>query len=404
MSASPEISGSQVRGISRLAFDAVAGMIGLVETMHADIARHSGLFPPREGKTRGITRLVYRSIRGVTHLTGAGVDAALGLLDPMLTVEPTSGQEAARAALNGVLGDHLAETANPLAIAMRLRHDGQPLHLEKECLAKAVGPPTGRLAVLVHGLCLSDLQWKREGHDHGAALARDLGYTPVYLNYNTGLHISANGRAFAELLEGLVQGWPAPIEELVIIGHSMGGLVARSACYFGDAQGHGWPRHLRKLIFLGTPHHGAPMERGGQWLHLALKASSYTAALTHLARIRSAGITDLRYGNLLDCDWQDRDRFEHIGDTRQAVPLPNDIQCFAIAASMGSQAGSLSDQLLGDGLVPVHSALGQHKEPCRDLSIPEDHQWVGRAMNHFDLLSRRDVYEQMRLWLSEPPS
>ena len=401
MSASPEISGSHARGISRLAFDAIAGMIGLVETMHSAIARRSGLFPPREeGKTRGVTRLVYRSIRGVTHLTGAGVDAALGLLDPVLTLEPTPGHEAARAALNGVLGDHLAETANPLAIPMRLRHDGRPLHSEKDCLEKALVPLTGRLAVLVHGLCLSDLQWKRDGHDHGAALARDLGYTPVYLHYNTGLHISANGCAFAELLEGLVQGWPVPIEELVIIGHSMGGLVARSACYYGDAQGHAWPRNLRKLIFLGTPHHGAPMERGGQWLHLALKASSYTAAFTHLARIRSAGITDLRYGNLLDCDWKDTDRFEHIGDTRQAVPLPKGVQCFAIAASMRSEARSLSDRLLGDGLVPVHSALGQHKEPCRALSIPKDHQWVGRAMNHFDLLSRRDVYEQMRFWLS----
>jgi hypothetical protein len=142
------------------------------------------------------------------------------------------------------------------------------------------------------------------------------------------------------------------------------------------------------------------MERRGQWLHLALKASRYTAAFTHLARIRSAGITDLRYGNLLDCDWQDRDRFEHIGDTRQAVPLPKGVQCFAMAASLGKQAGGLRDRHLGDGLVPVDSALGQHKEPCRDLAIPTDHQWVGRAMNHFDLLSRRDVYEQMRLWLS----
>jgi pimeloyl-ACP methyl ester carboxylesterase len=400
MSASPEISGSHVRGLSRLAFDAVAGVIGLVETMHGAIASHSSILPPREGKTRGITRLVYRSIRGVTHLAGAGADAALGLLDPILTVEPTSSQETARAALNGVLGDYLAETANPLAIHMHLRHHGQPLPLERERLAQTVVPLTGRLAVLVHGLCLSDQQWTRDGHDHGTALARDLGFTPVYLNYNTGLHISANGRAFAELLERLIQAWPAPVEELVIIGHSMGGLVARSACHYGDAQGHAWPRHLRKLIFLGTPHHGAPMERGGQWLHLALKGSPYTAAFTHLARIRSAGITDLRYGNLLDCDWQDRDRFEHTGDIRQAVPLPKGVQCFAMAASMGSQAGGLSDQLLGDGLVPVHSALGKHKEPGRALPIPEDHHWVGRAMNHFDLLSRGDVYEQMRLWLS----
>ena len=400
MSNSPEIHGSGLRGMSRLAFDGIAGLIGMVETMHGNIAGHSGLARRAEGKTRGITRLVYRSIRGVTHLTGIAVDAALGLLDPILTVEhPTPSREARRAVLNGVLGDHLAETSNPLAIPMRLRRDGRPLRLERTSLAEALTPPSSRLAVLLHGLCLNDRHWHRDGHDHGAALARDLGYTPLYLHYNTGLHISANGRAFADLLQMLVAEWPVPLKELVIIGHSMGGLVSRSACYYGASKGHDWLRHLRKLIFLGTPHHGAPMERGGQWLHLALGKSRYTAAFTHLGRIRSAGITDLRYGNLLDGDWQDRDRFKHVGDTRQAVPLPEGVQCFAIAASTGSRASGLRDRLLGDGLVPVSSALGQHEEPHRALSIPESRQWIGRTMNHFDLLSRQDVYEQITLWL-----
>ena len=400
MSNSPEIHGSGLRGMSRLAFDGIAGLIGMVETMHGNIAGHSGLARRAEGKTRGITRLVYRSIRGVTHLTGIAVDAALGLLDPILTVEhPTPSREARRAVLNGVLGDHLAETSNPLAIPMRLRRDGRPLRLERTSLAEALTPPSSRLAVLLHGLCLNDRHWHRDGHDHGAALARDLGYTPLYLHYNTGLHISANGRVFADLLQMLVAEWPVPLKELVIIGHSMGGLVSRSACDYGASKGHGWLRHLRKLIFLGTPHHGAPMERGGQWLHLALDKSRYTAGFTHLARIRSAGITDLRYGNLLDGDWQNRDRFKHVGDTRQAVPLPEGVQCFAIAASTGSRASGLRDRLLGDGLVPVSSALGQHEEPHRALSIPESRQWIGSTMNHFDLLSRQDVYEQITLWL-----
>lgn len=396
----PEIHGSHLRGMSRLAFDGMLGLIGLVETMHGNIARHSGPGPYAEGKTRGITRLVYRSIRGVTHLTGAGVDAALGLLDPILAAaDPTPGREAVRAALSGVLGDHLVETANPLAIPMRLRHAGQPLHLQRDSLLSALTPPSSRLVVLVHGLCLNDRHWHRDGHDHGAALARDHGYTPLYLHYNTGLHISANGQAFADLLEMLVAEWPAPLEELVIIGHSMGGLVSRSACYYGACKGHDWLRHLRKLIFLGTPHHGAPMERGGQWLHLVLGKSRYTAAFAHLGRIRSAGITDLRHGNLLDGDWQDRDRFKHVGDTRQAIPLPEGVQCFAIAGSTGSRAGGLHDRLLGDGLVPVGSALGQHEEPHRALSIPESRQWIGRDMSHFDLLSRHAVYKQITLWL-----
>jgi pimeloyl-ACP methyl ester carboxylesterase len=246
---------------------------------------------------------------------------------------------------------------------------------------------------------LNDLNWQQDGHDHGAALSRDLGFTAIYLHYNTGLHISVNGRAFANLLQALVVEWPVPLAELVIIGHSMGGLVSRSAYHYGVAAGHDWPRHLRKLIFLGAPHHGAPMERGGQWLHLMLGKSRYTAAFTHLGRIRSAGITDLRHGNLLDCDWRDKDRFQHVGDSRQPVPLPEDVQCFAIAATTGGEAGGLGDRLFGDGLVPVSSALGHHKDPHRALSIPKDRQWIGCAMNHFDLLSRREVYEQMRLWL-----
>ena len=130
MSTTPEIPGSGLRGISRLAFDAIAGLIGLVETMHGNIAHRRILFASRSGgKTSGITRLVYRSIRGAARLTGTGIDAALALLDPILTAgHPTPGLEAARAALNGVLGDHLVETANPLAIPMRLRQAGQPNH------------------------------------------------------------------------------------------------------------------------------------------------------------------------------------------------------------------------------------------------------------------------------------
>ena len=386
MSSNSSVPGSGLRGISRLAFDAVTGLIGLVETMHGNIAHGSGLFASRsEEQTRGITRLVYRSIRGVTQLAATGTDAALALLDPVLAAKsPTPGWEAARAALNGILGDHLAETANPLAIPMRLRRDGQPMQLDRESLAAAPTPPSSRLAVLVHGLCLNDRLWLRDGHDHGAALARDLGYTAVYLHYNTGLHISVNGRAFAGLLEELVSEWPVPLEELAVIGHSMGGLVARSACHCGAAAGHGWPRHLRKLIFLGTPHHGAPMERGGQWLHLALNKSPYTAAFTHLGRIRSAGITDLRHGNLLDGDWLGRDRFEHAGDARQAVPLPEGVQCYAIAAATGIKAGGLHDRLLGDGLVPLGSALGQHKDPRRALSIPRHRRAVRGKTRHIE--------------------
>ena len=193
----------------------------------------------------------------------------------------------------------------------------------------------GKLVVLLHGLCMNDLQWKRKGHDHGVSLARDLAYTPVYLHYNSGLHVSTNGRAFAERLETLVQLWPVPLTELVIIGHSMGGLVARSACHYGALARHEWVRRLDKLVFVGTPHHGAPLERGGNWVDLLLGASRYSAPLARLGKIRSAGITDLRFGNLLDEDWNKRDRFKRTGDLRLPVPLPQGVACYAIAATTG---------------------------------------------------------------------
>ncbi len=355
------------------------------------------------GKDSGITRLVYRSISGVAQLVGMGTDVALTLLDPVLTVKlkhPSPGREAARAALNGVLGDHLVETANPLAIPMRLRFNGLPLQLERNSMAAALPPARNRLAVMVHGLCLNDRQWSRDGHNHGAALARDLGYAVVYLHYNTGLHISINGRAFADLLEALVTQWPVRLEELAIIGHSMGGLLARSACHYAAAGGHAWPGHLRKLIFLGTPHHGAPMERGGQWLHLALNRSPYTAAFTHLGRIRSAGITDLRYGNLLDGDWQDQGSIRACRGCQADCAVARRRPVLCHCRDHGETGRRSRDQLLGDGLVPLASALGQHGDPRRALSIPEDRQWIGRAMKSFDLLSRQDVYERMRLWLA----
>jgi pimeloyl-ACP methyl ester carboxylesterase len=390
-----------VHGISRLAVEATLGLTDLVEAMHHTITHApaiGGTSTP--APTSGITGLVYRSIRGVTRLVGGGIDAILAQLIPLLG-QPSSSpeREAMLAALNGVLGDYLAASGNSLAIGMQLRRDGQPLELVPRALAAAYPQPGGKILLLVHGLCLNDLHWRRNGHDHGALVAAELNYAPVYLRYNTGRHISTNGRAFADMIEVLLHRWPVPVEELVIIGHSMGGLVSRSACHYGAVAGHAWPRHLRKIIFLGTPHHGAPLERGGNEMLGMLGVSPYTAAFGRLGKIRSAGITDLRYGNLLDEDWDDRDRFAHAGDQRRAVPLPAGVQCYAIGATTGKIKGDLRDQLLGDGLVPLHSALGYHKVPSQAVPFPESQQWIGYDMNHLDLLDRREVYERMRQWL-----
>jgi len=398
-------SSKGVRGLSRLAIDATIGLTDLVEAMHLTIA--GGAWPlgtPVEGRTKGLTGVVYGTVRGITRVVAGGIDAALTQLAPVLGEGGSSPErEMLVAVLNGVLGDYLAATDTPLAIPMRLRRQGQPLELSTGALAAAIPLPTTKILVLAHGSCMNDLRWKRRGHDHGVALARDLGYTPLHLHYNSGQHISVNGRAFAALLESLLAAWRVPIDELAILGHSMGGLVARSARHYADLAGHTWPRHLRKLIFLGTPHLGAPLERGGNLIDVILGASPYTAPLARLGKIRSAGITDLRYGSLLDEDWECRDRFERSRRRPRPLPLPDGVQCYAIAATTGKKVGDFTDRLLGDGLVPVRSALGRHKDPARALALLPSHQWIGYEMSHMDLLWHPEVYAQIRQWLASEP-
>lgn len=391
-----------MRGTGRLIVDAVVGVTGIVEAMHRNISGLAPIVgPPRDGGTKGITGLVYRSVRGVSRVVGVGLDVALARLEPLLKRRGTSPQrEAVLAALNGVLGDHLDASDNPLAISMRLRKDGRPLTLGRQALEQEFPRPGARLVVLVHGLCMNDLQWRREGQDHGAALARDLGYTPLYLHYNSGLHISTNGRAFAALLEQLVQAWPVPVRELVVIGHSMGGLVSRSACHYARRAGHAWPRRLKKLVFLGTPHHGAPLERAGGWLDFLAEISPYTAPFARLGRIRSAGVKDLRYGYVVDADWQGGGS-THGHQPRKRVPLPGGARCFAIAATRQPHAGRPHARLRGDGLVPVKSALGRHENAALSLPIPASRQSICYGLGHLGLLGSREVYDRILRWLRD---
>ena len=392
-----------LRGASRLAVEATRSVTDLVEAMHRTIGGGPAILGrPLAGPTRLLTGAVYASIRGVTRWVGAGIDRALAELTPLFG-EGTRAPEAETvlAVLNGVLGDYLSETGNPLAIEMQLRRDGQPLPLERAALQAQLPSAGPKLLVLVHGSCSDDRRWLRNGHDHGAALARDLGYTPVYLLYNSGLHISTNGQRLAALLEQLVAAWPVPLEEVALLGHSMGGLVARSACHYGAAAGHAWRRQLRTLVCLGSPHHGALLERGGNWIDLLLGVSRYSAPLARLGKIRSAGVTDLRFGNVLDEHWQGRDRFAHGGDVRCPLALPEDVDCYAIAATTSAQPGG---RPRGDGLVSIASALGRHARPELTLAFAEANQWIGFGMSHLDLLDRADVYATLRQWLSQRSS
>ena len=375
-----------LRGAARLAVDATVGITDLVEKMHHTIQLgHLPVGASRADVTRGLTGLIYRSIRGTTRIVGRGLDMGLSPVAAVLPEgESTAARDAWVSAINGVYGDHLVRTENPLAIDMSFRHDGARVDPQRP--AEMLAGVTGRLLVIVHGLCLNDQHWTRDGDNRIEAVAAEHGYTPVYLRYNSGRSIATNGREFADLLETLLCHWPQPVQEVAIVGHSMGGLVGRSAVHHGHAARHEWPRSLRRLVFLGTPHHGAPLERGGHRLDYIMELSPYVAPFARLGKSRSAGITDLRYGTITD-------------DEQEFVPLPQAVECYALAATLGKRRGRVAERLVGDGLVPLDSALGRHKDAARTLALPEERQWVGYEMGHLELLGRPEVYAQLRKWL-----
>ena len=375
-----------VRGLVRLLVGGVHGATHIAQGLHGTVTS----IPPPLGRlpdtpVGGLPGLVYGAVRATSSLVGTSLDAALAGAQALLPAGETADsatRDALVAALNGVMGDTLERTDNPLAIRMAF------------VPADAAGP---HLLLLLHGLCMNERQWTRDGHDHGQALAT-LGYTPLYLRYNSGRHVSANGAELAQLLEARIAASPVPVASLTIIGHSMGGLVARSALHQAQGARMAWPRLLRKMVFLGTPHHGAAMERGGNRIHRALHLSPYLAPFTRMSGLRSAGITDLRYGNLLEADWTGN-RFNE-RDVRVPVPLPRGVACYAIA---GAVAVPRAEPWLGDGLVSVESALGRHASKTRDLHLPPSRTWVARGLHHLDLLGSHAVYRRLREWLGPVP-
>lgn len=385
--------------------DGVTGVTDMVEAVHAAVVHlPSVIGRPAPSSTSGIPGFVYRNIRGIAGLVGSGIDRSLQAVAPVLGVSALSPQrEAAIAIANGVLGDHLEASGNPLAIRMQMRLRGVPLALDTASLAERVPAAGGRLLVQVHGLCMNDLQWRRASHDHGSALSEELGMSAVHLHYNTGRHVAHNGEDFARLLESLVDAWPVPVEELTLLCHSMGGLVARSALEQAGIANLAWARLPLRVVFLGTPHHGAPLERAGSWADMLLGVTPYSAPLVRLGKLRSAGIQDLRHGNLHGPEGYDRDS-DGRADVRRPMPLPAHVEAYAVAASTAPArpvAGS-GTGARGDGLVPIASALGQHRRRALDLRIPQSQRWVGYGINHLEMLGSEAVYQRLLRWLRRP--
>lgn len=310
--------------------------------------------------------------------------------------------EVALGILNGVIGDYLERTGNGLATEMQLVQRGRPLPMARTALARAYPDATPRVVVLLHGSSCTELSWQMpDGTDYGALLARDLGYTPLYVRYNSGLAIADSGEALARLLETLVAEYPVPVDELLLIGHSMGGLVIRSACHVAKRQGLGWTGRVRRAIYVGTPHLGAPLERIGRVVAKILTAvdDPYTRLAADLGNLRSAGIRDLGDADLTHEDRARQCATLSLRDARHPVPLLPEIQHFLIAGSFSTDPRIAL--LFGDALVPVASATFGHCTDAATLGLPPSHIRFFAGVSHMRLPRSPEVYAQIRTWCEE---
>jgi pimeloyl-ACP methyl ester carboxylesterase len=385
-------------GIAGRVFDAVGPASRPVQVIHDATA----------AVTYGVVDAAVRgSLRGV----GAMAAEAWSNDDPEAvqpTIQAHPKASGAIAAVNGIYGDELANRRNGFALTMQIHRHRRPVALTADSIAKAFPAATGRVVVFVHGWCLTELSWWRRPrtgdtyHPYGTRLRTDLGFTPVYLRYNTGLHISENGQALADLLNRLQTLWPSagePLKEIVLVGHSMGGLVARSACHYGLQHQQPWTDKVRHVVCLGSPHLGADLEKGVNVASWALAQLPETRGLAYFLNRRSAGVKDLRFGALLDEDWRDCDPDEFLRDRCNEVPFLPDAVYHFVATSAAPRAVGL---VVGDSLVRPRSAAG--RGGSRQVPFEAAHGLTLTGLHHFDLLNHPSIYEKLLEWLSTSPA
>ncbi len=382
----------ELREAVRLAVEGTLGVTNLVQEVHQVVGGGPAILGrPLEAVIKLLSAPTYASVRFVTQLVGAGLEAIIEQLAPVLGEGGSSAeQDFVLGALNGVIGDVLAARSSVLSIETGFRRRGV-------AVPPVMPPVSDRLLVLVHGSAATDGCWAREGYHHGEALEAELGFTWVALRYNSGRHVSTNGRAFAHALEALIERWPVPLRDVTVLAHSMGGLVTRSACLVAEEETLRWRRLLSAIVFLGTPHHGAPLEQGGNLLETLLGLSRYSAPLSRLAQLRSEGITDLRFGLIREEEWKGTDRFRLEQDPRVSAVLPQGVKCFALAATTSEDLGG---SLRSDGLVPVDSALGRHQRPELTLPFEPDRQAIVAGIRHIELMNAPAVSATVKAWLS----
>lgn len=378
-------------GYSDAAKVAVQETNARVQEMHRAIAAQSFNVLTRIPLIAGpasVVRTVHDAIAGgvyaAIHHGSGGVLGTAAIVErnlPESVDDQPPGRLASgvRSALNAAFGDHLAQAGNVLAIAMGIYRDGIMLPLDRSVLAAAFPAPGKRLCVFIHGLAFDEHCWQPASAgeiDFASAVRADFGYTPLHLRYNTGLPIADNGARLAILLEELLAAWPEPVEELLLIGHSMGGLIARAACETGAAGDLHWPQVTTMLVCLGSPHLGSPVERLGQAVTVALDKHAITAPLGKIATARSQGVKDLRHG------------------PGASTATPHAIALRFIGGTLTDDVDHPLAEWFGDGLVTMGSAT--------------DHPVTGDVKSariggiaHMALTTEPRVYAQIKDWLPE---
>lgn len=424
----------RVRGFIDLVFDVVEETTNLVERTHDAVVdrsvRRFASVEPAASTAKAVTGIetaisggVFESIRVINGISRFTVNAVAdvaeaGLDQPSETTElalstPISSSAVGTASwyvdylqssINGFWGDHLSRKNSRLDLGMTLRHHGRHLPATPEAFAAAFPNPTSKVCVFVHSLAATEWLWSLSSEEHygdpdvtfGTRLADDLGYTPIYLRYNTGRHISENGRALATLLTEVLAAYPVPVEEIALVGHSMGGLVVRSAAHYAREHDEPWVTHLRHVACVGSPHLGAPLEKAVSVLTGVLRNVGAAGAQVpaELLDSRSAGVKDLRYGYTIDEEWAGKDPDEVFADARRHVPLVDGVGYYFLAATISRDPDHPLGQLLGDLMVRLPSASGEAPEHARRIHFSGGAVFPG--MNHVHIANHPDVYEALR--------
>jgi pimeloyl-ACP methyl ester carboxylesterase len=403
----------ELRALGDLAADAAAGIAQQAREVHTGVAgRVFGALRPL-GLAVAPVRTIHDAV-AVGSYTGAqalsrgivrAAVTAASMTRPPDAAPIGAGPRGriALGAINGAWGDRLHGRGSVLETPMAVRVGGCDVRPDPAALAAAFPAATGRLAVFIHGLGETEDAWRlyeRRCVPYGDRLRVELGYTPVFVRYNTGRHISHNGRALAELLDDVVCGWPVPVSELALIGHSMGGLVARGACHYAPEGS--WRERVRHVFLLGSPLKGAPLELGAKALcHVASRVPEL-APLASPVRARAVGVKDLGYGYVVDEDWLGHDPDAFWSNTGTEVPFLSTATHYFFSATISRDPDAPAGRLLGDLLVLRPSAWAQRHRFERLRFDVDQYRHLGGA-THFDLLNHPAVYAQIRRWLQTRP-